>query len=182
MDRNRFFKAILPYKYLWLFCSIFLIIDLIGFSFIKVINKNHQSKLYELQRQYTTTRQNKSRLAERNRIIHLYLNANEDLEVFRKALPEMATIADQAKILDETIDKHDLFVNKMYFKPEDSGTLSLWKYTTSLTIDGQYSKLKACLADIQSLPGLFCIESLSLKRPENNGPVNMTLNIATYCR
>lgn len=179
MNRNRILKAILPYKFLWLFCCIFLIVDLIAFA---AITNNHQNRIDELQREYTTSRENNTRLAEKNIVMRQYVKTDEELQLFRETLPEMAMVTDQARILDEAVERYGLFVNKMSFKPEDSKPLSLWKYTTSFTVTGRYKKLKAFLTDIQGLPGLFCIEGLSLKRPDNSELVNMTLHIATYCK
>ena len=71
----------------------------------------------------------------------------------------------------------------MVFEPEYVTELDLMKYTSSFSVQGEYSIMKGFLADIQNSNTLFCIESLSLSKQRNNGrKIEMKVKISTYLR
>lgn len=117
-----------------------------------------------------------------------WFRAQVDIREFRNSLrfmPAVPVFADRVKELVDTIQKEGLEVSRVTFKPQKVDEFKLWKYTSKMSVEGSYAKLKGFLAALQNSPNLFCIETLVLeKMPVNGGPdmVRMTVDISTWFR
>jgi Tfp pilus assembly protein PilO len=180
MRIDRLPKTILRYKFFWIACCLVLVANFAGYL---LVIRNQRDNIDELHHKYIKIRKQSTQSVKKFEETTLqYLNVKKDLNTFTKMLPPVVTIADKARELATVIGKHNFTVNKMTFKPDKTSTLSLWKYTTSFKITGKYPELKVLLADIQNMPGLFCIENLVLNRIKEKELVDMTLRISTYFR
>jgi len=113
----------------------------------------------------------------------LYLQAQADLRHFKSQLLPKATFADRVRELYDVLQKQNLSVSKMTYKPEKVERLNLWKYTTSFVVSGEYERLKGLIADVQNSSSLFCIEDLSISRKaKDKEQLDLRLKIATYFR
>ena len=178
MKIDRLPKTIVRYKFFWLACCLILAANFAGYI---VVVKGQRNKIDELHYQYIKIKKLSTQSSKKYKeSTGLYLNAKKDLTRFTEMLPPVVTIADKARELNAVLSKHDFSINKLTFTPDKTSTLSLWKYTTSFKVTGEYAKLKTLLADIQNLPDLFCIENLILKSEKDKNLVDMTLRIATY--
>ena len=178
MKTNRLIRTLLPYKFFWVACGLILTAN---FAVSVFLIRDKQNKIDGLHQQYIKIRKENAQTIEKyDGTPAQYLKIREDLKTFTNMLPPVVTIAERVRELSKVLDKHDLFVNKMTFKPDKTTPLSLWKYTTSFTVAGQYAELKVLLSEIQNLPGLFCIESIFFNSPQDKEVVDMQLRIATY--
>lgn len=178
MKIDRLPKTILRYKFFWLACCLILAANLAGYI---VVVRGQRNKIDEFHNQYIKIRKLSTQSSKKYReSTGIYLKAKNDLNRFTDLLPAVVHIADKARELNAVLDKHDFSISKLTFTPDKTNALSLWKYTTSFRVTGEYAKLKTLLAEIQNLPGLFCIENLNLKSEKDKNLVNMTFRIATY--
>lgn len=178
MNKDQLKKIFFRYRFLWVACCLVLIANI---TFYVFVIRGERNKIDELHDQYLKIRMRDAQpLKKGNNSTAHYLEIKEDLKKFVNMLPPVVTVADKVRELNAVLGKHNFSVNEMTFRPDKTSTFSLWKYTTSFTVAGSYSELKDLLAAIQSLRGLFCIESLTLSRPKGNAQVDMTLSIAAY--
>lgn len=147
------------------------------FGFIK----NQQKKIDKLQTLYLSDRKKITKPSKKNDKMEKYIHAKESLQVFVGKLPYKFAFTNKVKVLNEMIARHGLSVDRMTFSPQKIEVLSIWRYATIFTVNGQYGKLKSLLADIQNSPDLFCIEDLSFQnKSKTMEQVSMNLKISTY--
>ena len=180
MMHNRCILYILKnYK---IFCGSAIIILLLNCVLYLSLIKKQKEEISEFQQVYSQKRKTGRSSPDYNKIGQ-YLAIRESIRTFKEYIPEASEFAESIKELDTVLHEPGLVTGKRIFKPTRIDTLSLWKYSTSFSVKGKYSKLKSLLANIQNLPGLFCIEKLALQnRSEKTEQVEMTLTISTYFR
>ena len=163
-------------KILWWIIFLLVILNLVFFSFIARAQRN---RIEELQETYNIKRRVQIPQIDSNQ--QKFLNAKEDIQVFKETLPSRTEFTDIAAELYEILRRNQLYAGKIVYKPESVGSHGLWQYATSFTINGKYSALKAFLADIQESKTLFCIERLSFSnRSGEEESVDMKVAITTY--
>jgi Tfp pilus assembly protein PilO len=163
-------------RLLWSACLILLAGNILFYAFFAT---TWRSRIGQLQELYAHKRG--LRATGGNETAAGYLKAREDIRTFMDRLPEKATFTDRVRELNDILDRHGLFVEKMTFKPSIASILPLSKYTTHFKVAATYAKLKRLLADILEAPGLFCIEELSLENQSTDREsVVLSLGIATY--
>ncbi|UCD91104.1 MAG: type 4a pilus biogenesis protein PilO [Desulfobacterales bacterium] len=178
MKKDQLKKIFFQYRFFWIACCLVLLVNVVFYIFIIRMERR---KVVALHHQYIKIRARDTQSFKRvDKSTAPYLKVRKDLKTFVDMLPPVVTVADKVRELNAVLDKHRFSVNRMTFSPDKTSPFSLWKYTTSFTVSGNYSELKNLLADIQNLRGLFCIESLTLNRPRGNDRIDMTLSIATY--
>jgi len=163
-------------KIFWSVCCVILLLNLV---FYALIIKIQSKKIDELRCLYAKTRNIGT--FDKNDKTTKYILAKDAVQSFRDKLHNKFAFPDHVKELYDAINGQGLSISTMTFKPELVNNLSLWKYTTSFKVSGQYAKLKGLLAEIQESPSLFCIESLSFKNQSKNEElVDLNLSISTY--
>ncbi len=180
MDFSRFYKIAAAYKIYGFFCILILLVNLILQG---TVIRNQQNKIREQNINYSAFRGDWSRKTDgRPDARHGYENRKKALEAFLSSLPEMADLSDRATEISSFFNKNGMTSGKIHFTPDRKEALSLWKYSTSLSVSGKYEGMKGLLADIHGSRSLFCIEHLSLEKGSEKDQVDMRLKIATYCR
>ena len=163
-------------KIFWSTCCVILLLNLFFYS---VIIKIQSKKIDELRCLYAKTRNIGA--FDKNDKTTKYILAKDAIQSFRNKLHNKSAFPNHVEELYNAINGQGLSISTMTFKPEPVNNLSLWKYTTSFNVSGQYAKLKALLAEIQESPNLFCIERLSFKNQSKNEElVELNLRISTY--
>lgn len=179
MDVSRFYKIAAAYKIYGFFCILVLLVNLVMQG---TVIRNQQNKLREQNINYLTFREGWSRKTDSPDAGHGYENRKKALEAFLSSLPEMADLSDRATEISSFFNKNGMTSGKIHFTPDRKEELSLWKYSTSLSVSGTYEGMKGLLADIHGSQSLFCIEHLSLEKGSEKDQVDMRLKIATFCR
>jgi Tfp pilus assembly protein PilO len=163
------------------FCGSVIIVLLLNSVLYLSLIKNQKEEISTLQQVYSQKR--RAGRSSPDYKISQYLAIRESILTFKEYIPEVSEFAESIKELDTVLHEPGLLAGKRIFKPTRIDTLSLWKYSTSFSVKGKYSNLKSLLANIQNLPGLFCIEKLALQnRSKKTEQMEMTLTIATYFR
>lgn len=163
-------------KIFWSICCVILLLNLFFYSLIIKIQSKKIDKLGCL---YAKARN--IGILDKNNKTTKYILVKDAIQSFRDKLHNKSAFPDHVKELCDAISGQALSISTMTFKPEPVNNLSLWKYTASFNVSGQYAKLKALLAEIQESPSLFCIESLSFKNQSKNEElVDLNLSISTY--
>ena len=107
----------------------------------------------------------------------------KSIDAFRAQLPAATRFFERIGDLNDVLKKNRLSADRMVFKPVKFKKLSIWRYSTSFTARGGYADLRRMLGDLQSLPGLFCIERISLvNHSEKTEEIDMSLTLSTYFR
>lgn len=133
-----------------------------------------------LQSNYHSTR--KRQPPEDGRQIGM-VRAKEDIRTFLDRLPYRFQFSNIVIEIVQNLRNQGLPIPKMIFEPEYADDIELMKYTSSFSLEGEYSNIKAFLADIQNSKTLFCIENLSLsKRQGHDKKITMKIKISTYLR
>ena len=160
----------------WIIC-ILLVSNIVFFAAIRERQKNRINELqalYNAKRSASTQKQNGDQAQ--------YLQAKDDIRSFKENLHARKDFAETASELFSIFKKHQIDIGQTVYKPETVDYNGLFKYSTSLTINGSYKAIKALLADIQESRTLFCIEALSIAGGPEESAVEMKIKIATYIR
>ncbi len=140
-------------KIFWWVIGILLVSNIVFFA---AIRERQRDRINELQGLYNSKRGMPTQ--KKNNDQAPFLQARDDIRLFKEKLSEK-------KDFTETADYDGLY-----------------KYSTSLTVNGSYQSIKALLAEIQESRTLFCIEALSIAGNPGEGTVEMKIKIATYFR
>lgn len=160
----------------WVIC--FLLIS--NIVFFLTIGESQKKRINELQNRYNIERNSKSAKADNSQ--NLYIKAKSDIEFFESNLPERKNFAETAGELFAILKKNRIETGQTIYKPESVDIKGLFKYTTSLSVKGDYPSLKAVLAEIQESRTLFCIENLSVSSNQADNSAEMKIKIAAYFR
>jgi Tfp pilus assembly protein PilO len=179
MDFYRLYKIVNTYKIYGSLCALVLLVNLI--LQVTVI-QNQQNEIHEQNKNYTALREDWNQKPDDPDVMKGYENRKMALEAFLGSLPEMAELSGKATEISSFFKKNNMTSGKIQFTPDRKDALSLWKYSTSLSVSGPYEGMKGLLADIHGSPSLFCIEHLSLKKGSEPDQVDMRLKISTCCR
>ncbi len=179
MNKDPLIIILIRYKYLFGISVLVIMINV--FLFFSII-KEQEKTILGLQEKYSSIRRMNTSPAGTNSKAEYYFKIKEAIVFFYKMLPSMNSVSDRIITLNEVLGKYKLPPEKIVFTPDKDKKNGLWKYSTSFTVRGQYSSVKSLLAEIQNLPGLFCINNISLKHSKDNRNIDMTLHIATYCK
>ena len=105
------------------------------------------------------------------------------LSGFKAQLHPKAGFTEVVREFFDIMHKQGLSVEKMSYKPQSIDFKGLLKYSTSVTLTGNYPRLKAFLAGVQNSGQLFCIEKVSfVNRSAERELVDLNLTISTYFR
>ena len=110
------------------------------------------------------------------------LNARVEYDINRMAerIPHIFSLTRQAGKIASLADRNHLFSEKgMLFKPEKTNHPFLVNYSTTMTLKGDYSRLKGFIADIQNLPELLFMDELSFTRTPDR-TLSLKLKISLY--
>jgi Tfp pilus assembly protein PilO len=179
MDFYRLYKMIHANRIFWLFCVLVLVCNLIVHM---TVIQRQRNEISRQDIQYQELRSHWKHSPDKQDASHVYEEGLTALETFRESLPGMSNLSDKARELRSFLHKNRITSGKILFAPDRKEGLSLWKYSSTLSVYGTYEDIKGLLSDIQGSPSLFCIEHLSLAKETKQGQVNMGLRIATYCR
>ena len=179
MDLNRIGKAVSANRVFWLACFLLLAANLL---FRMTILRGQQNEISGQIDTYESLRTSRVLGQDHRAVYRRYESGRKELETFLEALPRMPNISDRARELRSMLHNNQIVSNEIRFSTGREEALSLWKYSTTLSLSGTYPDMKRFLADIHGSPGLFAIEHLSFERRESPGMVNAGLRIATYCR
>jgi Tfp pilus assembly protein PilO len=179
MNFYRLSKIFKAYKIYW---SLIFLVFLMNLIIQFTVLQNQQKKIREQNTNYAALRGDWNRKPDDPDLITGYENRKMALEAFLGSLPEMADLSNKATEISSFFNKNGMTSGKIQFAPDRKEELSLWKYSTSLSVSGTYEGMKGLLADIHGSPSLFCIEHLSLKKGSEKDQVDMRLKISTCCR
>ncbi|MFH2066784.1 MAG: hypothetical protein ABIK15_16415 [Pseudomonadota bacterium] len=179
MDFYRLYKMIQANRIFWFFCMMVLFCNLIVQM---TVIQGQQNEISRQEVKYQELRSHWKHSPDEQDASHVFEKGLTALETFRESLPGMSNLSDKARELLQFLLKNRVTSGKIVFTPDRKEGLSLWKYSTTLSVYGTYEDIKGLLSDIQESPSLFCVEHLSLAKEAKQGQVNMGLRIATYCR
>lgn len=180
MEFERFAAAARRNRFAWGFCLALLLLNVFFYVFYI---RSQQQQVRELQVRYSRQRAELAQLSKTAGGKELQARQEAVLEAFENRLPQKVAFTEKAAEIDQLLRKNGLRVEKMSFTPSEAKELALWEYATTLSVKGSYDGLKGFLADLQNSPSLFSIEKLSFEKDlEDNGPLEMTLSLATFFR
>ncbi len=145
-----------------------------------VIGKQRKSILGIQKSIFTEQRRPVARKGEREWDINA--RVENDFNTVVERIPHIFSLTRQAGKIASLTDRNHLFSEKgMLFKPEKIDHPFLVNYSTTMTLRGDYSRLKGFIADIQNLPELVVMDELSFTRTSDR-TLSLKLKISLYFR
>ncbi len=141
------------------------------------IIEQQEHKVAVLQKVIAAARSGKYEVQEKLELNSYELIEKTEINKILNTIPQEFAFTKYAANIRYLVDKNNLFIDDgLIFKPENNYNEKLMKFNSNLKVAGNYSTLKKLIADIQNLPGIIFINSVSFFR--NNEDINMiTLNI-----
>ena len=156
MEYNRLINAFRFNRFFWIAFGL-LIAANVFFYFIFVTHQ--KDSVREVQNRYKLKRQTGT--LEKSDHHHSLIKTKEMLAGFKAQLHPKAGFTEVVREFFDIMHKQGLSVEKMSYKPQSIDFKGLLKYSTSVTLTGNYPRLKAFLAGVQNSGQLFCIEKVS---------------------
>ncbi|SLM28658.1 hypothetical protein MTBBW1_1430030 [Desulfamplus magnetovallimortis] len=112
-----------------------------------------------------------------------YESARHQLDSVRLALPQFHEFPYVISDINDLLEKNNLVSSGMIFKPVLTDKLDLWKFASSLSVEGSYQNLKSFIAGFQAMPGINTISRVVFnKEKKESGSITLEVDIAVYCR
>ena len=174
-DLISFFRS---YKFFWFsVCGLFLL----NLAFYSIFIRGQQNKIEGLQQRYSQIRRQAKGEQHKTEGMMIAANVRKELEKFRQKIPNRNLLSIQVGKLYKVLNKYPVSVGKITFKPERDKTLSMWRYSASIVIKGEYPLQKKALADIQNLSNIYAIEDVTFsKGSSRSDKLELKLRIVIY--
>ncbi len=110
--------------------------------------------------------------------------AEEDLAVFRKAIPHRAELSGLLGELFTLADATGLRIDQVGYDPETVEGRPLLRYALGFSVNGSYLQVKRFVHALEESPRLIALESLTLSGSDDpdKGDVTLTIQLSTLFR
>jgi len=179
MRWNQIIEHLWRYKRFWWFCAALVLLNGLFFMFY---GAGETQRIAELQKRYKLERQKVSELRKSQARAQRYALDAAALDTFMGNLDPKIMFPERIKALERLFKSHGLNPAAMTFKSEALPDQSLVRFVSSLQLTGPYPALKSVLNGLQTLPGLFCIDKLSIENTADGQSLTMALEISAYFR
>jgi Tfp pilus assembly protein PilO len=177
MPWSQLLDLLKSHKNYWLLCLGLLVANLF-FYFIFIAGEIDQ--IDQLQKRYQTQRKSLTEIRKLQLRAATYTESQTAYRRFQETTANKITFPDRLTDLAALFRQHDLNPSGMNFKSEKVADLQLVRFVSKIETAGNYADLKALLNGIRQLPGLFCIERLSIDKNRTAGTLIMKLDLAVY--
>jgi Tfp pilus assembly protein PilO len=134
----------------------------------------------QLQKRYQDKRKGLTEIRKLQRRASDYADSQKAWQIFRETAANKITFPDRLNDLEALFHRHNLDPSGMSFKSEKVAGLPLVRFVSAIEAAGNYADLKALLHGIRQLPGLFCIEGLSIDKNRQAGTLVVKMDLAAY--
>ena len=165
------------HKKFWLLCGGLLLGNLI---FHLVVVNSSIEQVNVLRKNYQDGRKALTEKRKLQRQARNYAESQKAWQTFLDAVDHKIHFPDRLNELKMLFRRHQLEPGELVFKSEPVAGLPLVRFVSAIETSGDYDNLKALLNGIRLLPGLFCIERLSIDKDRQAGTLVMKMEVAAY--
>lgn len=176
---SQFLDLLKSHRNYWLLCAGLLAANLL---FYIIFVAGEMEQIGQLQKNYQAQRQ---ALAQRHKSQLQVARFNESQKAWQTFLDSVdtkITFPDRLGNLETLFRRHNLDPGGLTFKSEKVSGLPLVRFVSAIQTTGDYADLKALINGIRDLPGLFCIESISIDKNRQAGTLVLKMDLAAYFR
>jgi Tfp pilus assembly protein PilO len=177
MPWSQFLDLLKSHKNYWLLCLGLLVANLL---FYLVFIAGEIEQIDQLQKRYQDKRKGLTEIRKLQRRASDYADSQKAWQIFRETAANKITFPDRLNDLEALFHRHNLDPSGMSFKSEKVAGLPLVRFVSAIEAAGNYADLKALLHGIRQLPGLFCIEGLSIDKNRQAGTLVVKMDLAAY--
>ncbi len=179
MPWSQFYDLLKSHKNYWLLCAGFLILNLL---FFLVFIADERDQINQLQTNYQTQRKNLTSMRKLQKQATRYAEHQKAWQAFVETIDDKITFPDRLDALEALFRRNNLEPGGLTFKSEKVAGLPLVRFVSAIDTAGDYGELKALLNGIRQLPGIFCIERLSIIKDRKAGTLVAKMELAAYFR
>ncbi len=179
MPWSQFYDLLKSHRNYWLLCAGFLILNLF---FFLIFIADERDQINQLQKNYQTQRKNLTSLRKLQKQAARYAEHQKAWQAFVETIDDKIIFPDRLSALEALFRRNNLEPGGLTFKSETVAGLPLVRFVSAIDTAGDYGELKALLSGIRQLPGLFCIESLSITKDRKAGTLVAKMELAAYFR
>ena len=179
MPWSQLLDLLKSHKYYWLVCAGVLLLNLM---FYLVFVAGEREQISQLQQRYQTQRKNLKEMRQRQLQAARYADHQKAWQVFLETVDNKITFPDRLNQLEALFRGNNLDPGGLTFKSEPVAGLPLVRFVSTIETAGNYEDLKTLLNGIRQLPGLFCIERLSITKDRKAGKLIAKMDLAAYFR
>jgi Tfp pilus assembly protein PilO len=178
-SRGRLLDIIKSYRLFWVICGALLLVNVL-FYFVYISAESR--KIGQLQTQFQAERKKVSELRKRQAEIDQFKSALKAWTAFEESLPGKIQFPERIQQLKQILSRYRLASDDLSFRSEPIKDENLVRFTTTFQTTGQYDDFKRFIAELQTMPGLFCIRRIELQQPGDDKPLEMEIDLAAYFR
>ena len=177
MPWSQLLDLLKSHKNYWLLCLGALLANLL---FYLIFVAGEVEQINQLQKHYQTERKRLTEIRKLQLRAATYAESQTAWQHFQENTANKMTFPDRLTDLEALFRQHHLNPSGMTFKSEKVADLKLVRFVSTIQTAGKYADLKALLNGIHQLPGLFCIERLSIVKNRQAGTLIMKMDLAAY--
>ncbi len=153
--------------------------------FYAAVNRPQRDKVEDLEGEYFTLREERTRLRGELKEKHEYSRTVEELrreiDGFVGGLPPVESITDIIREIHGTAKRAGLTIRSAKYSPAKGKEEELLRFTISLPLTGNYRNIRRFIYDLERMPYLMSIDDLNLSS-SRGGSVSLSLNLSVYFR
>ena len=163
----------------WLLCVGLILINLLFYIFWVT---GERDQINRLQTSYQTQRDSLKEIRKRQIEATRYNDHLKAWQQFVETVDNKIAFPDRLNALEALFRRNNLDPAGLRFKSERVAGLPLVRFVSAIEATGDYDNLKALLNGIRQIPGLFCIERLSITKNRKAGQLILKMELAAYFR
>ena len=163
----------------WTLCAGLVLMNLFFYLFWVT---GERDQIDRLQKNYQTQRNNLKKTRQRQLQATRYTDHQKAWQEFLETVDNKIAFPDRLNALEALFRRNNLDPAGLNFKSERVTGLPLVRFVSTIEATGDYDNLKALLNGIRQIPGLFCIERLSITKDRKAGRLIVKMDLAAYFR
>ena len=175
--RGPLLDIVKSHRLFWMICGGLILANLLFYLFF-VTTESRNTAL--LQTRFQAERKKVSELRKHAAAVDHFHALQASWKAFEDYLPNKIASPERIEQLKRTLGRYQLSTADFAFRSEPVTGGDLVRFATTLQTSGAYGDLKRFIGSLQAMPGLFCIHQLELRKPENGGPLEMTMELSAY--
>lgn len=175
--RGPLLEIIKSHRLFGMVCGGLLLANLLFYLFFVTTESRNTARL---QTRFQTERKQVSELRKHAAAVDHFQALQASWKAFEDHLPGKTASPERIDQLKRMLGRYNLRTADLAFRSEPVTGSALVRFTTTLQTSGAYGDLKQFIGSLQAMPGLFCIHQLELRKPENGGPLDMTMELSAY--
>ncbi len=174
-----FIDLLKSHRNYWVLCAGLVLINLFFYLFWVT---GERDQINRLQQTYKTQRSSLKETQKRLLQAKRFADHQKAWQQFLEAIDNKIAFPERLNALEAIFRRNELDPAGLNFKSERVAGLPLVRFASTIETTGDYDSLKALLNGIRQIPGLFCIERLSITKNRKAGLLMLKMDLAAYFR